>query len=64
VGKNKIKFENIVASELKSCIEKKVKIFFWGEVFFTGEKPFFLELKIPLYIHRGWEQTTFGCTVQ
>ena len=41
----KKKFENIVASALKSCIEKRsnYKKKNW-EVFFSGEKPFFLGL--------------------
>ena len=38
-------FENIVASALKSCIEKwEKKIFFGGKIFFS-EKPFFFGLK-------------------
>ena len=42
----KKKIENIVASALKSCIEKKVKkiFFFLGRIFFS-EKPFFCRAK-------------------
>jgi hypothetical protein len=52
VGKKKKKnFENILASALKSCIEKKVNflifLFFWGKNFFFQKNLFFLGLKIP-----------------
>jgi hypothetical protein len=40
--KNLKKIENIVASALKSCIEKSKKV--W-EVFFTGENQFFFRAK-------------------
>ena len=43
VGKKKKKIENIVASALKSCIE-----IFFGEVFFSGEKPFFFRANLIL----------------
>ena len=47
-GQKKKKIENIVASELKSCIEKRLKnIFLGGRISFFG-KTVFLVLKIRL----------------
>ena len=39
-SKKKKKFENIVASALKSCIEKKVN-FFLGSIFLVGKNIFY-----------------------
>ena len=46
VGKKKKKIENIVASALKSCIEKKVEFFFCGGKFSFHVFVFFYRLKI------------------
>ena len=57
VGKKKLKkIEKIVASALKSCIEKKAKKYFLGEEFFISEKPVFTRAKndtVSMYIEVG-----------